>query len=127
MYLRTAEDRAVGVRQASEPHVQHPGGTDTAWLYRSVSPVKLLFFQTGQVQRRPLAGIGGLRVLPVNLYVPDAAGQAGGRQLHRISHADDPFRKGAGDYGAEAVHGKDPVNGQTERRQRAFFFGMQHQ
>ena len=57
----------------------------------------------------------------MNLYVPDAAGQAGGRQLHRISHADDPFRKGAGDYGAEAVHGKDPVNGKPEGCQRAFF------
>ena len=75
----------------------------------------------------PLSGAGGVHGFAMDLHGPHPAGQAGGDQLHCVSWADGAFDEGAGDHGAEAVHGKDPVDGQAEWGQGAFLSGIQHQ
>ena len=121
MDLGAVQNRAFGAFQTPEPHIQHPGRPDAAGSYRRIPPVDLCFLQICQVEGRPLTGVGGVHAFAVDLQGPHPALQPGGNQLHCVPHPDSPFSKGAGDYGAEAVHGKDPVNGKPEGCQRAFF------
>ena len=121
MDLRAVQNRAFGASQTPEPHIQHPRGPGAAGSYRRVPPSDLRFLQICQVEGRPLTGVGGVHAFTVDLQGPHPALQPGGDQFHSVPHPDSPFSKGAGDYGAEAVHGKDPVNGKPEGCQRAFF------
>lgn len=80
-----------------------------------VSPrVRSALRTPGQVHRHPLPGKGGFHVLAVDLEIAYPGLYAGRQDLCHISLGDAAFNEGTGDHGAEAVHGKHTVNGQTE-------------
>lgn len=109
MDLGAVQNRAFGAFQTPEPHIQHPGRPDAAGSYRRIPPVDLCFLQICQVEGRPLTGVGGVHAFTVDLQGPHPALQRRD-QFHSVPTGQ-PLRKGAGDYGAEAVHGKDPIKG----------------
>ena len=110
-----------------QPDIQHPGDPHRAGLGNGIAPLDVGFFQTCQIQRHPLAGIGGVHVFSVNLQIANPGGSPGGYQFRRIALPDGTFDQRAGDHGAEAFHGKNTVNGQPEGDAQAFFLGFLHQ
>lgn len=63
----------------------------------------------------------------MDLQGPHPAGKSRGSQLYFIPRPDSAFDDSAGDHGAEAIHGKDPVDRQTKGSNGAFLLGVQHQ
>ena len=126
MELGTGEDRPLGIFQVLQLHVQHQGLAHGTRLSNRVPPGQIRFFRARQIDRHPLSGVGGRYVFPVNLQIPDAGLEACRQHFRHIPRRQGAFDQGAGDNGAEALHGEYPVNGQAERDPQVFLRCLPH-
>lgn len=76
---------------------------------------KIGVFDAGEVDGGALAGVGGFGGSAVDLDAADAEAALGGLELHFLFRLNGAGGEGAGDDGAEALHGEGPIDGEAER------------
>ena len=127
MHLRAVEDGAAALPQVLQAHIQHQRSAHRAGAGDGIAPGQVALFHARQIDGHPLARIGRLHILAVDLQVPHPADRPAGQDLRPVAHRHRALDEGARDHGAEAVDGKDPVDGQPVRRPQALFCRAGHQ
>ena len=117
------QNGALGIFQILQPHIQHPRGAEGAGLGQSVAPGQVGFLGACQIDGHPLSGVGGIDVLAVDLEIADPGLQAARLYHGGLAHGEGALDHGAGDDGAEALHGEYPVDGQAEGGPQVLFGG----
>ena len=85
-----------------------------AGLGDDAAAADVLFVDTGQVDGDPHAGLHRLHLGVVVLELSGLGLQHLGIDHQRVAGGEGSVHRGAGDHGAEALDGEDPVHGQTE-------------
>ena len=103
-----------GAGQDLQEGVQAPGGQQGPRGRHHHAPLHFFLFQALEVDGGAVAGQGLFHGLAVHLEAPHPGLVARGIDGHRLPHLQAAGDGGAGDHGAEALDGEDPVDGQAE-------------